>query len=103
MVIDDPDLASVTVVEAEDDPILVVHPNTEEAREISLQRLEAVSRRIGQVPGFPRLVEPIELSPSQGPEFLWQAPAGDLASHSVEDVLGSLVGEVEEHVALIPS
>lgn len=92
--VDDPDVAGVAAFKPADDTILVVHPDAEEACVVTLQRFETV----GQVPRPPVLVEAIELPPRNGPELRRQTAPRRLAPHSMKDVLGALVGEVEDQM-----
>src|SRR6266496_312350 len=61
VVIDDLNGSRIAALEAEHDPVLIVDPDAEEARVVALQSLQAVARRVGEVPRLPSPVEPVEL------------------------------------------
>src|SRR6266545_5901164 len=82
VVVDDLDIARIAALEAEDDPVLV-DPDAEVPRVVTLQGLQPVARRVGQFPRLPRPVESVELPPRRGPQLRGQAAACRLAPVAV--------------------
>jgi hypothetical protein len=96
VIISAPDVHAVTRFEAEDQSVLLIHPNTIKTIQIAVQSFEPVCRRTSEILERYNRVHQVQFDPDSFPQASRNS-AGGFGVASVVNILRRFVSERENH------